>query len=457
MLSSCAAQVEDDAEPVATLHAELNACQSYTASVQEHLDARRAYARWVLYRWRYYAVGSGEYLGTDRSKSVTLREDPPGYFYVGTECPPQCVPAAETCDGVDDDCDGQVDEDGVCEVPACVAYTGTVVDHVSAGRAYPKRVLLSVRYYAVGSNDYLGKDKAAVVTLREEPAGYFSVGEACPCVPSGPEICDDLDNDCDGARDESYLCMPVETAPAIDELITRCPPAAVLDGIDEDFDIRFEFTGDLTGEGLFCTAAEGSRDLTHFEERVYQALIALRALEFNAALPWTDKNLYEWMADSIDGIRLRTDITASSCCAAPSGAIGEYVNLVASPSLLVLQTDLWYNGDEQGLNSLVQLMVHEARHADDKPHTCGSSDDLTLEELGAWATVYYLYRALAFNIDPCFMRPTLPADPAFPGQMFGSRDYTEGMRSLAYDTLQRRICEPSVTVPNPPEPVPVCN
>jgi hypothetical protein len=102
-------------------------------------------------------------------------------------------------------------------------------------------------------------------------------------------------------------------------------------------------------------------------------------------------------------------------------------------------------------------MVHEARHADDKPHTCGVADDLTLEELGSWAAVYYTYRALAFHIDPCFMRPTLPADPSFPGQMFGSQDYMLGMRFLAYDTLQRRICMPSMSVPVPPEPVPMCN
>jgi hypothetical protein len=78
---------------------------------------------------------------------------------------------------------------------------------------------------------------------------------------------------------------------------------------------RFEFIRDDPAGPVVCTAAEGSRDLTHTQKRTYQALIAAKALEFSQPLPFTDLPLYDWMVESIDGIRMVEDTTWSFCCA----------------------------------------------------------------------------------------------------------------------------------------------
>jgi hypothetical protein len=253
----------------------------------------------------------------------------------------------------------------------------------------------------------------------------------------------------------SYLCMAPLTAASIDQLITACPPAAVLDAIDVDFDIRFEFvTTDPNGPELVCTTAGGSRDLTHTQERIYQALIALRALEFEQALPWTTLPLYEWMTESIEGIRVIEGV-GSACCTPPSGASGNYVTIESQASRTWLTSDLWAMTWGGGLFDLVQLLVHETRHANDKLHTCGGSDD-TIAELGAWGAVYWFSRAVAFDSDPCFVRPYYGEVPQYPEQCLAEEDYLVVARSYSRDVHNVRFCsEPSDPV-EPPEAVTVC-
>ena len=84
----------------------------------------------------------------------------------------QCVPAEEICDQKDNDCDGKVDEDDVCNAEQCV----------------PAEEICDQK-----DNDCDGQIDEDDVCNAEQ------------CVPA-EEICDQKDNDCDGEIDEDDVC-----------------------------------------------------------------------------------------------------------------------------------------------------------------------------------------------------------------------------------------------------------
>ena len=163
-----------------------------------------------------------------------------------------------------------------------------------------------------------------------------------------------------------------------------------------DFDLNLVFESDPTAGQIVCTAEQSSRDLTLLEAQVYRMLTIMRQLEFDASLPWTSNSLYGWMVSSIDSIRLRGDIGTSFCCD-PANTINIQTQNI---SALSIPTDFRYAG------TLLVLFVHEARHNNGKPHTCGSSDN-TIAELGAWGVQYYLNLFLGAHSDPAFITPTM--------------------------------------------------
>ncbi|WP_370476087.1 MopE-related protein [Tamlana flava] len=127
----------------------------------------------------YYADADGDGYG-DAGSSILACSAPNGYVIDNTDCNDNEANAypgnVEVCDGIDNDCDGQVDE-GVKNT-----------------------------YYADSDGDGYG-DPSASILACSAPLGYVSNNTDCndnesASYPGNAEVCDGIDNDCDGQVDE---------------------------------------------------------------------------------------------------------------------------------------------------------------------------------------------------------------------------------------------------------------
>ncbi len=133
----------------------------------------------------YYADVDADGYG-DVGSAATDCSAPVGYVVDGTDCDDGISTvhpgATEICDGVDDDCDGVVDDGAV----------GTSV------------------FYADDDGDGYG-DPWVAVTDCAAPAGYVSDFTDCDdgdetVYPGAVDVCDTLDNDCNGYADDAGYC-----------------------------------------------------------------------------------------------------------------------------------------------------------------------------------------------------------------------------------------------------------
>jgi hypothetical protein len=158
----------------------------------------------------------------------------------------------------------------------------------------------------------------------------------------------------------------------IDALIAGCPSKAEVAAFNRD--LRLSFESDPSEERR-C-------GMTALRERAYQALRVMRDLRFTRRLPWTTRTLYAWFTGAVRGVRFRGDTDTSFCCD-PARTIdieAPFMDALADPNHGWLAHD-----DEGSLSALLVELVHEARHAEGKPHTCRALDDTSLAESGAWS------------------------------------------------------------------------
>ncbi|MEL6342345.1 MAG: putative metal-binding motif-containing protein, partial [Myxococcota bacterium] len=156
--------------------------------------------------------------------------------------------ADERCDGVDNDCDGSVDEDDAVDASdwyadtdrdgfgdpaasqtACEAPTGTVenredcddtnkdtfpgadefcdlIDNDCDGTSDEDDAVDAIIFYRDTDRDGFG-DPTQTTAACIAPAGHVSLGTDCDddnetTFPGADEFCDTVDNDCDGTTDE---------------------------------------------------------------------------------------------------------------------------------------------------------------------------------------------------------------------------------------------------------------
>jgi len=146
-------------------------------------------------------------------------------------CTNAVFPKFETCNGLDDNCDGNIDEifnkqtdpnncmtcGHVCPSPAktCkdssnVGTTCTMDSECPGGTCVEN----SVRQCVAGGCTFACK--AGFHDIDGDPAN----GCEYPCFATGVEVCDGADNDCNGQKDEGL------TAPAICKGLGECGPSA---------------------------------------------------------------------------------------------------------------------------------------------------------------------------------------------------------------------------------------
>ncbi|MGB0639915.1 MAG: putative metal-binding motif-containing protein, partial [Myxococcota bacterium] len=190
------------------------------------IDEAGAYGEYTWYR-----DADGDGVGVEED-SIDACDAPDGMTADRGDCDDSDASvypgATEICDGVDNDCDGSADEEGAVG---------------------------SSTFYRDADGDGYGT-AATTTTSCDAPDGYVSNSDDCndsdsAISPAAIDVCDGLDNDCDGGVDE-------DTPDTDADGTVDCLDFEECDGLDNDGDGTIDEGFDFTGDGSpDCTDDDG--------------------------------------------------------------------------------------------------------------------------------------------------------------------------------------------------------
>ncbi len=142
----------------------------------------------------------------------------------------ECLPSEEVCDGVDNDCDGQLDEGVLNACGGCLPLGGDPGQpcgqcgalQCQGGDALDCVDPDPAPFFIDRDGDRFGQGDPRLLCAPEAP---HTAPEGGDCDdrdprrhPGADEVCDEIDNNCDGLRDEGVLnacggCGPLDGAP----------------------------------------------------------------------------------------------------------------------------------------------------------------------------------------------------------------------------------------------------
>ena len=202
----------------------------------------------------------------------------------GSEEEEKCKPIQEICNGVDDDCDDKIDE----ELPAIYCGVGECYHSIESCLEGVEQVCDPLKASSTEICDGLDNDCDGQTDeeLSENTCGkgkcehtqYSCIeGKEKLCDPlegSAAEVCDGLDNDCDGDTDEDYGLVVCGTGvcerqmeSCVEGVLQQCDPIMgkeleICDGLDNDCDGN-------TDEGLGETVC-GMGECTHTQLNCFE-------------------------------------------------------------------------------------------------------------------------------------------------------------------------------------------
>ncbi|RLB46479.1 MAG: hypothetical protein DRJ42_27560 [Deltaproteobacteria bacterium] len=198
-----------------------------------------------------------------------------------------CVPPPEVCNGADDDCDGAIDDGFACvsgQVEACSTSCGSTgsqgcdVSCAFDACAAPPEDCNGADDDCDGMSDEgfacAGGGVSSCVTMCGSTGSRTCFADCTLDICTPPvEVCNGVDDDCDGARDDGFACIRGETMPCMTSCGTTgarvcsgmcefgacVPPPEACNGLDDDCDMAIDEGSLCTpGEMMACTTTCGS-------------------------------------------------------------------------------------------------------------------------------------------------------------------------------------------------------